>query len=199
MSSGTIKEYEAKVVLLGNSGVGKTSLVFRYVQGEFKDAQNCTIGATFLTKRMFVNNSVVKLQIWDTAGQERFRSMTPMYYRGSAAAILVYDITNQQSFDSVKGWVEELMQNLSEPIIITIAGNKSDLEAQKQVSTKDAQIYADGINAAFFEVSAKQDKGLEELFLHVCQCLIAKGNKPKESDDTANLEAKPVSNKTDCC
>merc|ERR1711974_92550 len=92
---------DAKLVLLGNSGVGKTSVVLRYVQGVYSLDQPSTIGASFMTKRMFLDDWKVKLQIWDTAGQERFRSMAPMYYRGASAAILVYDITSVESFENV--------------------------------------------------------------------------------------------------
>jgi len=125
--------------------------------------------------------------------------MTPMYYRGASAAILVYDITNKESFESVKGWANELEQQLTESIIITIAGNKSDLADQQQVKKADAVIYAEGIEAALFEISAKQDKGLEELFLHISQRLIF-GNKTRQTDanttDITKTQTTPP--KSDC-
>eukprot|EP01113_Clastostelium_recurvatum_P025272 TRINITY_DN3040_c0_g1_i3.p1 TRINITY_DN3040_c0_g1~~TRINITY_DN3040_c0_g1_i3.p1 ORF type:complete len:146 (+),score=18.80 TRINITY_DN3040_c0_g1_i3:137-574(+) len=126
--------YDAKIVLLGNSGVGKTSIALRYVQGSFSNDQPLTVGASFMTKRMFMPDCTVKLQIWDTAGQERFRSMTPMYYRGASAAILVYDVTQPDSFECVQGWVRELRANThNNEIVIAIAGNKTDLIAHRQV------------------------------------------------------------------
>ncbi|TIC00281.1 P-loop containing nucleoside triphosphate hydrolase protein [Wallemia mellicola] len=126
-------QLEAKIVILGTQRVGKTSLVERYTNGVF--SSNCTastIGASFLTKscyfrRMSVDKTRVRLQIWDTAGQERFRSMTPIYYRGAHAAIIVYDITNYDSFLQVQSWLKELIENLNQNILIAVVGSKSDL------------------------------------------------------------------------
>ncbi|KAK9762037.1 hypothetical protein K7432_012601 [Basidiobolus ranarum] len=107
---------EAKVVILGSQGVGKTSLVVRYVQRTFSPNCPSTIGASFMTTKLAVDNCKVRLQIWDTAGQERFRSMAPMYYRGANAAIIVYDITSRKSFDEIETWVQELRKNMAEDL-----------------------------------------------------------------------------------
>jgi len=180
----TLNECDAKLVLLGNSGVGKTSLAIRYVQGIYQADQGSTIGASFLTKRMFLDDWKVKLQIWDTAGQERFKSMTPMYYRGSNAALLVYDITQADSFQKMKEWVRELNINIAEPIIIAIAGNKCDLEAERQIPFATAKEYADSIDAILSETSAKQDKGIEDLFFQIAKRLVAKNSKDSNSQTT---------------
>ncbi len=126
---------EAKVVILGSQGVGKTSLVHRYTTGQFNaGSMPSTIGASFATKRLIVDGTKVRLQLWDTAGQERFRSMAPMYYRGSHAAVVVYDITNRRSLEELKSWIEELRTNMGEELTIHIVGAKADLTAARQVT-----------------------------------------------------------------
>ncbi|EPQ27748.1 uncharacterized protein PFL1_04885 [Pseudozyma flocculosa PF-1] len=126
-------QLEAKVVILGTQGVGKTSLVHRYTSGQFSASSiPSTIGASFLTKKLIVDGVKVRLQLWDTAGQERFRSMAPMYYRGSNAAVIVYDITSMQSFLDVKSWIEELRRNMASDLVIHIVGAKLDLAYSKR-------------------------------------------------------------------
>ncbi|KAB5592399.1 Ras-like GTP-binding protein RYL2 [Ceratobasidium theobromae] len=129
---------DAKVVIMGSAGVGKTSLVTRYVEGRFSSQTTTTTGAFFHSKKATVDGTKVRLQIWDTAGQERFRSMAPMYYRGANAAILVYDITSASSFEDVKIWIDELKRNCDPDLLIFIVGAKADLAAQGQrVVTSD--------------------------------------------------------------
>ena len=126
---------EAKVVILGSQGVGKTSIVHRYTTGQFHaSAMPSTIGASFLTKKLIVSGTKVRLQLWDTAGQERFRSMAPMYYRGSHAAVVVYDITNKKSLEELRSWVEELRRNMGDELTIHIVGAKRDLEREREVT-----------------------------------------------------------------
>lgn len=124
----SLGQLEAKVVILGAQGVGKTSIVHRYTSGQFNASSiSSTIGASFLKKNLVVDDVKCRLQIWDTAGQERFRSMAPMYYRGSHAAIVVYDVTNYESFADVKTWIEELKRNMGEDLVIHVVGSKLDL------------------------------------------------------------------------
>ncbi|EMD40669.1 hypothetical protein CERSUDRAFT_111251 [Gelatoporia subvermispora B] len=132
---------DAKIVIMGNTGVGKTSLLHRYTQNRF-DPKNTTstTGAFFVTKKVHVDGTKVRLQLWDTAGQERFRSMAPMYYRGANAALLLYDITNVSSFDDIRGWLEELKKNCSPDLIIYIVGSKADLHAYRQVTSDLARL-----------------------------------------------------------
>jgi len=198
------QEFDSKLVLLGNSGVGKTSLVLRYVQGTFAHHQTSTIGASFMTKRVFIDSWKVKLQLWDTAGQERFRSMTPMYYRGAHAAVLVYDITQEDSLDAVKDWVRELQQsqhNVRNDIIIAIAGNKVDLEEKRKVPKIKAQEYATSIGAILREVSAKDDSGIEELFLQVTKILVEKQQVKSQQVKSQSIKGLPLSpqRKEKCC
>jgi len=166
---------ETKVVILGDTGVGKTSMVNQYVRGQFTERTQATIGAAFMRKDVLVNDWNIILQIWDTAGQERFRSMALMYYRGAHAAILVFDITSRDTLEKVGGWVEELQEHANEDIVLVLAANKCDLrrsEGEQNVTSKDAQEYAKSIGATVFETSAKTGKGIEDLFNHVARHLL---------------------------
>eukprot|EP00727_Mastigamoeba_balamuthi_P010076 m51a1_g5691 putative ras-related protein rab-5b (540) ;mRNA; r:1000610-1003295 len=167
------KAFDTKFVLLGNSGVGKTSVATRFVQGMFADDQPSTIGASFLTKRIVVNDWKLKLQIWDTAGQERFRSMTPMYYRGANAAMVMYDVTNDDSFAGAKSWVTELRTNVpSADIVLAVVGNKCDMDEKRTVTAESGRTYSASIGAMFFEVSAKKDEGIEAMFTEISKELV---------------------------
>merc|ERR1719146_246863 len=131
-----------KLVLLGDSAVGKSCLVVRFVRDEFFEFQEPTIGAAFLTQSVAVDTGTVKFEIWDTAGQERYRSLAPMYYRGAAAAIVVYDITKKDSFNGAKSWEKELQRRGDPNVVIALAGNKADMENKRKVQTEEAQQYA---------------------------------------------------------
>ncbi|XP_077886575.1 ras-related protein Rab-31 isoform X2 [Ictidomys tridecemlineatus] len=155
---------ELKVCLLGDTGVGKSSIVCRFVQDHFDHNISPTIGASFMTKTVPCGNELHKFLIWDTAGQERFHSLAPMYYRGSAAAVIVYDITKQDSFHTLKKWVKELKEHGPERIVVAIAGNKCDLSDIREVPLKDAKEYAESIGAIVVETSAKNAINIEELF-----------------------------------
>jgi len=193
---------DAKIVLLGNAGVGKTSLGLRYVNGTFTKDQQSTLGASFLTKRATFGDRKLKFQIWDTAGQERFRSMAPMYYRGASAAILVYDITSEESFENVKTWVKEL--GLCEPsdIVIAIAGNKDDLHEYRQVRFEKALEYATSINAVLCEVSAKDNKGIDDLFFKISGQIILhlqKRQPQMREPSSMRISESPQPKKEQCC
>ncbi|XP_069102739.1 ras-related protein Rab-31-like [Argopecten irradians] len=167
-----MKSIEAKVVVLGSQGVGKTSVVIRYVGGMFSKAVSPTIGASFFTYKMTINNYRIKLQVWDTAGQERFRSMAPMYYRKANAAMLIYDLTSADSFYDIKDWVSELKKNVDTPIVMCLVGNKCDLSDNREVAAGDAEEYASNIGALNHETSALKNTGIDEAFLQVAQQLI---------------------------
>ncbi|XP_061851423.1 ras-related protein Rab-31 isoform X2 [Colius striatus] len=149
---------------LKDTGVGKSSIVCRFVQDHFDHNISPTIGASFMTKTVPCGNELHKFLIWDTAGQERFHSLAPMYYRGSAAAVIVYDITKQDSFHTLKKWVKELKEHGPENIVMAIAGNKCDLSDIREVPMKDAKEYAESIGAIVVETSAKNAVNIEELF-----------------------------------
>lgn len=165
-----------KLVLLGESAVGKSSLVLRFVKGQFHEYQESTIGAAFLTQTVCFDDTTVKFEIWDTAGQERYHSLAPMYYRGSQAAIVVYDITNPESFTRAKSWVKELHRQASANIVISLAGNKADLGNKRMVEYDEAQAYAEENGLLFMETSAKTALNVNELFLAIAKKL------PKNTD-----------------
>ncbi|KAJ8405329.1 hypothetical protein AAFF_G00323200 [Aldrovandia affinis] len=183
-AGGGSKPYYFKVVLLGEGCVGKTSLVLRYCENKFNDKHITTLQASFLTKKLNIGGKRVNLSIWDTAGQERFHALGPIYYRDSNGAILVYDVTDEDSFEKVKNWVKELRKMLGNEICLCIAGNKIDLEKDRNVSMQDAEQYAESVGAKHYHVSAKLNQGIEELFLDLCKRMMensqaderAKGN-----------------------
>ncbi|NWX95366.1 RAB24 protein, partial [Nothoprocta ornata] len=164
---------DAKVVLLGQESVGKSSLVERYVHGRFRPGpyQN-TIGAAFVAKAMAVGEQSVTLGIWDTAGSERYEAMSRIYYRGARAAVVCYDLTDSSSFQRAKFWVNEL-QNFEENCRIYLCGTKSDLleedRRKRGVDFHDVQDYADEIKAELFETSSKTGQSVDELFQKVAE------------------------------
>jgi len=161
-----------KVVLLGEGSVGKTSLLLRYVRNEFNEEHITTIQASFLSKKLTVDDTRVNLAIWDTAGQEKFHALGPIYYRDANGALLVYDITDRDSFDRVQNWVKELRKMLGDNIVLVIAGNKADLERRRVVTLEEAEEYAASVGAKHLSTSAKQNKGVAELFLHMTKELL---------------------------
>nr|AIX09862.1 Rab-GTPase [Chara australis] len=162
---------QAKLVLLGDMGAGKSSLVLRFVKGQFFDYQESTIGAAFLTQTVAVNDATIKFEIWDTAGQERYHSLAPMYYRGAAAAIVVYDVTNVDSFTRAKNWVRELQRQGNPSLIIALAGNKVDLVAKRKIQVEEGQAYAEENGLFFMETSAKTAHNVNELFYEIARKL----------------------------
>jgi len=165
-----------KLVLLGESAVGKSSLVLRFVKGQFHEFQESTIGAAFLTQTVCLDDTTVKFEIWDTAGQERYHSLAPMYYRGAQAAIVVYDITNADTFARAKTWVRELQRQARPDIVIALAGNKSDLGTRRTVEYEEANAYAEENGLLFMETSAKNANNVNEIFLAIARKL------PRDAD-----------------
>ena len=155
-----------KVVLLGEAGVGKTSIISRYVGNTFSEVLMSTTGASFATKKLDIDSEhKIKFQIWDTAGQERFRSLAKIFYQNAAVAILVYDITRRDSFEKLKEfWIKELKENAPSDIILALAANKSDIYEQEVVSLKEGKELAQEINAIFKSTSAMLAHGIDDLF-----------------------------------
>eukprot|EP00161_Ancyromonas_sigmoides_P026889 TRINITY_DN94_c1_g1_i2.p2 TRINITY_DN94_c1_g1~~TRINITY_DN94_c1_g1_i2.p2 ORF type:complete len:231 (-),score=110.22 TRINITY_DN94_c1_g1_i2:53-670(-) len=180
MAAAQEKMLQFKLVLLGDSAVGKSSLVLRFVRGQFFEYQESTIGAAFLTQTVSLNDTTVKFEIWDTAGQERYHSLAPMYYRGAAAAIVVFDITNMDSFNRAKAWVKELQRQGNPNIVIALAGNKADLAGTKRrVEHAEAQQYASDNGVFFMETSAKTAQNVNELFVNIARKLPRAGGAAK--------------------
>eukprot|EP00948_MAST-09A_sp_MAST-9A-sp1_P003758 g3758.t1 len=143
----------------------------RFVRDEFFEFQEPTIGAAFLTQTVNLDDAVIKFEIWDTAGQERYKSLAPMYYRGASAAIVVYDITNQQSYTGAKNWVSELQRRGDQNVVIALAGNKGDLSHQRAVSFEEAQRYASENKIIHLETSAKTGGNVKEIFVAIANKL----------------------------
>lgn len=161
-----------KLVLIGDSGVGKSCLLLRFADNAFTESYISTIGVDFRFRTVKVDKNTVKLQIWDTAGQERFRTITSAYYRGADGIIMVYDVTNQESFNHVADWLTEVNRYASEGTCKLLVGNKSDRTDSRVVSTEDAQAYAENLNIPFLETSAKNADNVEQAFLTMAQELI---------------------------
>lgn len=159
-----------KIVLLGDSGVGKSNLVFRFTRNEFNKDSKSTIGVEFATKTVQIDdNKLVKAQIWDTAGQERYRSIASSYYRGAVGALLVYDVTDRNSFNHVPMWLKEVEENAEKDCLIMLVGNKMDLQEQRTVFVRDGRSFARKNGLAFIETSALDATGVETAFQRILQ------------------------------
>ncbi|EDV19728.1 Ras-related protein Rab-21 [Trichoplax sp. H2] len=180
----TSKTSKFKVVLLGEGCVGKTSIVLRYCENKFNEKHLSTLQASYLEKKLNIGGKRINLAIWDTAGQERFHALGPIYYRESHGAILVYDITDEDSFMKVKKWVKELRKMLGNEICLCIVGNKIDLEKDRTVHVTRAEDYAQSVGAVHFHTSAKMNKGIEEVFLNLTKRMLA------AQDDNTNTAGK---------
>lgn len=158
-------DYVFKVVLIGDSAVGKSQLLGRFARNEFCLDSKATIGVEFQTRTLTIDHKTVKAQIWDTAGQERYRAITRAYYRGAVGAMLVYDITQRESFDHVARWLEELRGHADNNIVLMLMGNKSDLGTLRAVPTEDAKEFAEREKLFFMETSALEETNVESAFL----------------------------------
>ncbi|KAF0911319.1 hypothetical protein E2562_008068 [Oryza meyeriana var. granulata] len=191
----------AKLVLLGDVGTGKSSLVLRFVKGQFVEFQESTIGAAFFSQTLAVNDETVKFEIWDTAGQERYHSLAPMYYRGAAAAIVVYDITNAASFTRAKKWVQELQAQGNPNTIMALAGNKADLVEARQVPAEEAKTYAQENGLFFMETSAKTAINVNDVFHEIANKLL-QGQQAQDTPAGMVLNQRPAErmvSSSSCC
>lgn len=157
-------DYLFKVVLIGDSGVGKSNLLSRFTRNEFCLESKSTIGVEFATRTLQVEGRTIKAQIWDTAGQERYRAITSAYYRGALGALLVYDVTKPTTFENVSRWLKELRDHADANIVIMLIGNKTDLKHLRAVATEDAQGFAEKEGLSFIETSALEATNVEKAF-----------------------------------
>ncbi|XP_017255532.1 ras-related protein RABA3 [Daucus carota subsp. sativus] len=162
-------DYVYKVVVIGDSAVGKTQILSRFTKNDFCLDSKSTIGVEFQTRTLTINSKLIKAQIWDTAGQERYRAVTSAYYRGALGAMLVYDVTKRQTFDHVARWVEELRAHADNTIVIMLIGNKADLVDLRVVPTEDAIEFAEDQGLYFFETSALNGDNVEAAFFKLLE------------------------------
>mmetsp|Transcript_20305 Transcript_20305/g.77744 ORF Transcript_20305/g.77744 Transcript_20305/m.77744 type:complete len:211 (+) Transcript_20305:55-687(+) len=160
-----------KLVFLGDQSVGKTSIITRFMYDTFDSTYQATIGIDFLSKTMYLEDRTVRLQLWDTAGQERFRSLIPSYIRDSSVAVVVFDITNRQSFLNTSKWVEDVRAERGNDVIIMLVGNKTDLAEARTVSVEEGEAKAKEFDVMFIETSAKAGFNIKALFRKVASSL----------------------------
>lgn len=163
-----------KFLVIGSAGSGKSCLLHHFIENKFKGDSSHTIGVEFGSKIVSVAGKSVKLQIWDTAGQERFRSVTRSYYRGAAGALLVFDITNRESYNALGDWLSDARTLASPNIVILLAGNKKDLDSDRQVTFLEASQFAQENELMYLETSAKSGENVEESFLKCCKTILSK-------------------------
>ena len=165
-----------KIVLLGDSSVGKSCIMERYVNNNFDENSEVTIGASFATKDILTKENKIKFEMWDTAGQERYKSLTPMYYRNAMGAIIIYDITNKETFTSAESWIKQIIKERGEKCKIILVGNKLDLENKRKVEKK---IKTQFENIKYIEASAKSGKNVEKIFQTLADMMEVKDEKHK--------------------
>ena len=165
-------QYLFKLILIGNSGVGKSSILQRYMNKTFEESYKCTIGVDFLMKSIELKGKTVKLQLWDTAGQEKYKSMVASYYRGANVALVVFDITSHSSFESLPLWIENYYKNGPEQKNIILIGNKKDMADQRQVTQEEAEEFSETNNMIYFETSAKEGDNIDYVFNFAAEKLL---------------------------
>ncbi|KAH1165432.1 hypothetical protein KIL84_022991 [Mauremys mutica] len=176
-----------KLVFLGEQSVGKTSLITRFMYDSFDNTYQATIGIDFLSKTMYLEDRTVRLQLWDTAGQERFRSLIPSYIRDSTIAVVVYDITNLNSFQQTSKWIDDVRTERGSDVIIMLVGNKTDLADKRQITTEEGEQRAKELNVMFIETSAKTGYNVKQLFRRVAAALPGMDNTPEKSKEDSIL------------
>jgi Ras-related protein Rab-1A len=203
MSAATEYDYLFKLLLIGDSGVGKSCLLLRFADHTYTESYISTIGVDFKIRTIDLDGKTIKLQIWDTAGQERFRTITSSYYRGAHGIIVVYDVTDVESFNNVKQWLNEIDRYAVENVCKLLVGNKCDLVAKRQVDYDTAKDFADKLDIPFLETSAKAATNVEKAFLTMAAEIkntLAKHPGPQQATkQTANLVGKEVPQSSSCC
>jgi len=199
-----------KIIIIGDSNVGKSNILSRYTKDQFQGNSKATVGVELGTKFVKVEGVGAKLQIWDTAGQERYRSLTSSYYKGCHGCFIVYDITNEQSFESINTWYEQAVKEAGKEVSIILVGNKCDLENERKISKEKGEEKARSMNASFFETSALSKVNIDDIFKEIVNNIYqrTKGQKNDEDDDieiinenekAINLTPQATPEKKGCC
>ncbi|XP_018427246.1 PREDICTED: ras-related protein Rab-3D [Nanorana parkeri] len=174
-------DYMFKLLIIGNSSVGKTSFLFRYADDSFTSAFVSTVGIDFKVKTVYRNEKRVKLQIWDTAGQERYRTITTAYYRGAMGFLLMYDISNLESFNAVQDWATQIKTYSWDNAQVLLVGNKCDLEDERVIPAEDGRRLAEELGFEFFEASAKENINVKQVFERLVDIICEKMNESLEN------------------
>ena len=195
-----------KIVLIGDSSVGKTNIMNKYLKDIFKQDSKATVGVEFGSKLFIINNHKIKAQIWDTAGQERYRSITNAYYKGAKGAFIVYDITRKETFDSVEKWISDLNATCEKGITVMLIGNKNDLENQRQISKEQGKEKARSFQFAFLETSALSGDNLEKAFSMLitetyekCKNELTKNDYLNLGDAVEEIQLNETEHEKKCC
>ena len=185
-----------KILLLGDSTVGKTCFLLRYTDDTFLDLHMATIGLDYRLKTMILDDHrIVKVQLWDTAGQDKFRAITRNYYKGARGIILIYDITNIKSYENIKKWINEIKEEISENVTIVLIGNKIDNEKERKISKEQGVKLANDYNVSFFETSAKTGEGINESVFYLVQKILENDPEVKKRGKSLKFKNK----KKKCC
>lgn len=197
-------DYLFKVLIIGNSGVGKSCLLLRFAEDMFSDNYISTIGVDFKIRKIDLEGKSIKLQIWDTAGQERFRTITKSYYRGSNGIVVVYDITDRESFEQIQHWMSEIDSHASPDVCRLLVGNKCDLEENRAVKTEEGESLARQYGIPFLETSAKDSKNVEEMFITMAGAMKKKAGGLSTNANVGNSSVNvqkgtAVGTKQGCC
>jgi Ras-related protein Rab-11A len=201
------KEYDLlfKLILIGDSCVGKSNILLKYLKNQFNENSKTTIGVEFGTKNIIINNKRIKIQIWDTAGQERYRSITSAYYKGAKGALIVYDITRKNTFDNIDKWITDLKLNGDKNICIIILGNKSDLIDKREINKNDGIKKAEMYKTAFLETSALNGDNISKAFDELIEQIVINNknifqdDNENEIDKGVNLNDEKNNNNKKCC
>ena len=187
-SSDEREDYKLKVVIVGDSGVGKSNLIKRFTTNEFNEHSKATVGVEFLSRSYKINDKIFKIEMWDTAGQERYKSITAAYYKGAKGALIVYDTTSARSFENVDKWLGEIKEKAGKDIKLIILGNKIDLKDKKVVSTEQALTRAKELDIPLMETSAKDATNVKEAFHDLLKEMYCELSKTLEIVEKQNLE-----------
>ena len=199
-------DYLFKLILVGDSYVGKTNILSKYIKDEFNLNTKSTIGVEFGTKILKIEDKIIKAQIWDTAGQERYKSITSTYYKGAKGAFIVYDITNRLTFESVDKWIQDLNLNSDKNITLLLIGNKKDLADKREVTTEEGEEKAKSFGLAFLETSALTGENIDKVFDYILKEVFTKITIEKKNSGEIdyinigkNIEINDQTEKTSTC